>query len=93
MKWETWTNNLNQSEIACKLPGCQPESGWSIWKYFGDHTFVTNVQGWIFLIFVIVGIIAIFVGFYLISTGQMEPEGKQEIKKEEPVKISKGKRK
>ncbi len=92
MTWETWTNGLNQSEISCKLPGCNPEGGWSIWQYFGDHTFVTNVQGWLFLIFTLVGIIAIIVGFCLISTGYLEPETKPEEKKE-PEKISKGKRK
>ena len=88
MTWEPWTNGLNQSEISCKMPQCNPDPGWSIWQYLG----IDGVTGWVFLIIAITGFIVILIALYLIAVEYGIPEKKPEEKKELEPK-SKGKRK
>lgn len=84
-----WT--INQSEIACQMPKCNPEAGWSIWQYLGDSG-VATYQGWFFLIFVVIGFIAILFALFLIAVEYGAPKKTAEEKKDlEPR--SKGKRK
>jgi large-conductance mechanosensitive channel len=88
MKWENWTNGLNQSETACNIQNrCQLQE--PLWN---PLAIPPQYLGWAFIIFMVISFIAILFAFYLIAIGYGGAFDKKSEEKKEPEPKSKGKR-
>lgn len=82
--WEPWSNGMNQSEIACRLPQCDPTPHWG-------GILPPSYQGYFLLVLLVVMVVGFVYFLIVVGVGKKEkietpPEPPQEPR-------SKGKRK